>query len=135
MIATLSSARPLRTTTGVVGVRRVECIESCEASAVGQRQVEEHQVGAVFTQVLESAGQAIGHADVDGVGGTARIAQHLADEARIAGIVLDQQRAYAGAGRRFGGHDLLGSVTMVSQKSSIDLTTLMNCSRSTGLVM
>ena len=32
-------------------------------------------------------------------------------------------------------HDLFGSVTIVSQKSSIDLTTVMNCSRSTGLVM
>ncbi len=61
-----------------------------------------------------------------------RIAQHLADQPRITRVVLDQQRPER---RAQTAHTTCGSVTIVNQKSSIDLTTAINCSRSTGLVM
>ena len=55
-------------------------------------------------------------------------AEQLLDQPRVAGIILDEQNP---------GHVALsgGSFTIVNQKSSIDFTTVMNCSRSTGFVM
>ena len=61
-----------------------------------------------------------------------RFAQHLADQPRITRVVLDQQRPERGAQTA---HTTCGSVTIVNQKSSIDFTTVMNCSRSAGLVI
>ncbi len=58
-----------------------------------------------------------------------RVAKHLANEPRIARIAFDQQGMNSS---RTGGHVEPGRVTVVSQKSSIDLSTVMNCSRSTG---
>ena len=81
-----------------------------------------------------------------------RFRQHDLDQTRIQRIVLDQQdleaRVTAAPGLRirlsrhrrlmiqhFGHVYSEGNLTMVSQKSSIVFTTLMNWSRSTGLVM
>ena len=59
------------------------------------------------------------------------LGEHLADEARIPRVVLDEEDRFA---QGLGFHFALGSVTTVSQKRSIDCTTVMNFSRSTGLV-
>lgn len=62
------------------------------------------------------------------------LAQRPAEEPRVARAVLHQQDA---RGRVRGGQGRVpsGSLTMENQKSSMDLTTVMNWSRSTGLVM
>ena len=79
--------------------------------------------------VVSVSKQAIGVAEREG---HARLLlQHHLDQARVTGIVLDQQDALAVL---LGLHLQGGSVTTLSQKRSIDCTTTMNFSRSTGLV-
>ncbi len=98
--------------------------------AVGQRQVEEHELGLLERQELEPTRQTVGAAQAKRRGRI--LPQHLLDEAGIAGVVLDQEdRLRDGL---LDDHRTGGSVAMVSQKRSIDCTTVMNFSRSTGLV-
>ena len=111
------------------GMNRLECLQ---AAAVWQRKVEQNQVNIAVCKTLESSCQAIRPAQRDGSRTSTGLAQHLEDQPRIARVVFDQQRAN---GCCVDAHDWRGNVTIVSQKSSMDLTTVMNCSRSTGLVM
>ena len=65
-------------------------------------------------------------------GARQELAQHLPDQPRVTRVVLDQERTDRCLRTA---HVTCGSVTIVNQKSSIDFTTVMNCSRSTGLVI
>ncbi len=101
--------------------------EGIEPEAVGQRKIEQHQPGAAGRQVLEPERQAIGGVQHER---RARVlGDHLEDEPRVARVVLDEEDVV-----HYLPCPLGGSVTTVSQKTSIDFTTTMNFSRSTGLV-
>ena len=112
-----------------LGRVREHFAEGVEAGAVGKREIEEHELGLLEREDFEPAGEPFRHRDVEGRGRI--LGEHLADEPRVAGVVLDQQDGLSG---RFGFHLPGGSVTTVSQKRSIDCTTVMNFSRSTGFV-
>ena len=57
-----------------------------------------------------------------------RLGEQVAQQLRVAGVVLDEQD------HRRAAHELRGSFTTVNQNCSIDRTIVMNWSRSTGFV-
>ena len=60
------------------------------------------------------------------------VRQLLADQPSLSSGVFDQQDSSESSAHR---SPLVGSLTTVSQKSSIDRTTRINCSKSTGLLI
>src|SRR5882672_11739668 len=108
---------------------RVDLEEGIEAVAVREREVEQHHARRLRGEVLKTLREPADAIEFEQP--VLAFGQHLPDEADVPRIVLDQQNPLA-----FGhvSYFPFGSVTTVSQKLSIDCTTLMNCSRSTGLV-
>lgn len=112
-----------------------------QAARVGQREIEEDDVGLLRAERLERLRQVIylchlgAHPPI--------LRQQLAQEARITWVVLDEEDAdrhlfqspvFHSPLFQSGAHDG-GSLAMVNQNSSIDFTTVKNLSKSTGLVM
>jgi len=110
-----------------LGRVRVDFGEGVQAMAIRQRQVEQYQPGFFRGEEIQPVRQPLGAVQPERRIGILR--QHFADEACVARVVFDQQD-----GVRGDAHSPLGSVTTVSQNMSIDWTTTMNFSRSTGLV-
>ena len=106
-----------------------ECVKTV---AIRQRQVQEHDVSDTLRQLLQSKRQAVSVGELHRRVPDTGLAQHLPDQPRVTRVVLDQQRTDRCLRTT---HVMSGSVTIVNQKSSIDFTTVMNCSRSTGLVI
>ena len=63
---------------------------------------------------------------------SSRLLQKLAQKTSVSRVVFDEQDSDRADAHLSASSD--GSLTTVTQKSSMDLTTRMNCSRSTGLV-
>jgi hypothetical protein len=111
-------------------VRRggVRAHDRLQAARVRERQIEQDEVERAALQRREPVGEP-GHVlplDLH----RARLAEHLLEEPRVARVILDDEDAKSLAHGVHSG----GSSTTDSQKPSMDLTTWMNCSRSTGLV-
>ena len=104
--------------------------EGVQAAAVRQAQVQQDQVDLAPVQSLQPRRELGDPIDLEA--GVLGFRQHLSDEPGIAGIVLHQEDSGCVAIHLI---HLGGNFTTVSQKSSMDLTTVRNCSRSTGLVM
>ena len=112
-----------------LGRMGIDLGEGLEPVAVRKREVEQDELGFLEREQLQPARQPVGAAQPERCRGI--LAQHLLDEARVSRVVLDQQDRLGGS---FLDDHRVGSVAMVSQKRSIDWTTVMNFSRSTGLV-
>src|SRR5262249_16468549 len=105
-----------------MGDQRMELQNRIQALGVGQREIEQDDGEGFLVEAPERVGEAPDMRELEAHAGAFR--QRLAQEARVAAIVLDQQnfdRSWAQA-------DSCGSLTIVSQKSSIDWTTRINCS-------
>ena len=120
---------------GDFGRMRVDLGERLEAQAVGQRQVEQHEGDIAAGKRLETAREAVGVLEPES--GGRLLQEHFPDQAGVARVVLDQQDGLQAVDNCHAEvHHLAGGrVTTVSQNRSIDCTTTMNLSRSTGLVM
>ena len=81
-------------------------------------------------EMAHRLGHQFGVRDPEGV--PARLGQRVLQQQRVGRIVFDQQQA---DGRWIHDYSPSGSLTTVSQKSSIDFTTSMKRVKSTGLVM
>ena len=101
-----------------------------QAAAVRQAQVQQDQVDFAPAQLLQPRRELRHPVDLEA--GAFGFRQHLSDEPGIAGIVLHQEDSGCVA---FHLNHLGGNFTTVSQKFSMDCTTVRNCSRSTGLLM
>lgn len=101
-----------------------------EPLRIGQREIEQDDLEAPFVEAEERFSEPIDVRQVELA--ASRLCQGLAQQTRISRIIFDQ--------KNFNGQNAhvisaTGSFTIVSQNSSIDLTTSMNCPRSTGLLM
>jgi hypothetical protein len=99
-------------------------VEVGETHAIGEPEIEQHRVDVAACQSVARFAQAMCDEQLDGE--VARLAHRFAQQSNVAGVVLDQQDPHAQS---------LGRWTMASQKPSIERTTSMNLSSSTGLVM
>ena len=97
--------------------------------AVGQRQVQQHDIDAAALDALKRCPEPIDVLDLVGV--PQAVGERLPNQAGVPGVVLDQEDLDGRVA-----HDLWsgGYLTMDSQKSSMDLTTCANCSSPTGFV-
>lgn len=101
---------------------------------VRQGEVQQDDVDPGLAQLGEGACQPVGMDELESTGACLR--QELPQEARIARVVLDQENVCeAAAPHLVQPLPLTGRTTMPSQKSSMDRTTLTNCSKSTGFVI
>ena len=116
---------------GHVGGLIVGLDEGIQAPAVRETQIQQDQVDLVLVQPLQPISQP-GH-PLDGKILDLGFGQHLPDQAGVSRIVLHQQDS-GWLGAHHAPH-LGGSITTVSQKSSMDFTTSIKRSRSTGLVI
>ena len=94
--------------------------ECFSAIAVGKSKVQKNRVDSPVPETQESCRQPVGSLQVELISG--KIRERFPDQPGIAGIVLDQQNGLSLIA------DCLwfGNLTMASQKSSRDFTTLMN---------
>src|SRR5207253_8575504 len=105
-------------------------MERREPVGVGKREVEQDNVDSAPLQFGKRFRQAVGGTDAEPR--VTDLGQRELDQATVARIVLDKKHA----DRAIRGSDAhVGRRTTVSQKSSMVRTTVMNWSRSTGLVM
>ncbi len=111
----------------------MHAVERVESMAVRQGQIEQYERDASFLHARDSLGKPINMSDPEPA--VIGFRQQHAQQPGIARIVLDEQNMRGGVvhGRVYS-LPLAGSTTIPSQKSSIDRTTLMNRSKSTGLV-
>src|SRR5262249_13319858 len=98
---------------------------------VGEGEVQQHRADAALLEVRDRRGQRRGVRQVEAR--RARLAQHLADEARVPGIVLDQKDVDPRCIHGRLAHALTGSLATLNQNASMALTVSTNLWRSTGL--
>ena len=101
-------------------------LQRFEAGAFGQAEVEQHDVEVVGAQSRDARGETVDPAELEAQ--AIRFGEHELDQPRVGRVVFDQQDLDRRL-RHFG-----GSVTTVSQNSSIVCTMRVNWSKSTGFV-
>ena len=129
-MAVASSSKPVITTIGTCGATALACATVSDAVAVGQRKVQQIASNGIVGQAADRLGHQFHVRHVERL--PARFGQ------RCAAAAARRPRCLRPTSRRMG--DVMiylssGSLTTVSQKSSIDFTTSMKRLKSTGLVM
>ena len=104
--------------------------EGLESDAVGEAEIEEHDVHGRAPQTLEGRIETVDALQLEQVG--VDLPQHLDDDAGVARIVLDQQDPDRTP--RGGGRAAHGSFTISSQNRPIALTAFRNTAGSIGFV-